>query len=244
MWNVVLARAQCGELDADDVEAIKQILAKIACSHGFFERAIRGSDDAHIGRHGRIAAHALKGTALEDAQNFRLCGGGHVADFIEEQRAAVALLKLADALGVGAGERAFFVPEEFALQQMLRNRGAVDGEKGPIATLAVAVNGARDELLPRAAFAGDERSGIAGGELADGFENLLHREAFADNAEIIIFFLEQWFVGHHFFHRARGVESIGDELLQLGHVERFEHIIVRTMLHRGDGGLGRAKCGH
>ena len=127
---------------------------------------------------------------------------------------------------------------------MLRNRGAVNGEKKAVAALAVAVNGARDKFFARAAFAGDKRGGIAGGELADGFENLLHCGALADDAEIVIFFFEQRLVRHHFFHRARGGEGVGDEFLELGHVERFEHVIVRAVFHCGDGGLGGAKRSH
>ena len=43
--------------------------------------------------------------------------GGHVADFVEKQRAAVALLELADAPPVGAGEGASLVAEQLAFQQ-------------------------------------------------------------------------------------------------------------------------------
>ena len=43
---------------------------------------------------------------------------------------------------------------------------------------------------------------------------------------------------------ARGGKGVGDEFLELGDVEGFEHVIVRAVFHRGDGGLGGAKSGH
>ena len=43
----------------------------------------------------------------------------HVADLVEEQRAAVGVLEPADAIAVGAGERPLDVAEELALQHVL-----------------------------------------------------------------------------------------------------------------------------
>ena len=59
-----------------------------------------------------------------------------------------------------AGERASFVAEQFAFQQLLGNRGAVDGEERLLAAVAVMINRAGDEFLAGAAFAGDERGGV------------------------------------------------------------------------------------
>ena len=68
---------------------------------------------------------------LQHAENLGLHQRRHVADLVEEQRAAVALLELADPLAVGAGERAFFVAEQFAFQQLLGNGRAVDRQERP-----------------------------------------------------------------------------------------------------------------
>src|ERR1039458_319541 len=68
-----------------------------------------------------MAADALEGAGLEDAQDFGLGGERHVPDFVQKNGAVVALLELADALGGGAGEGAFLVAEQFAFQQVLRD---------------------------------------------------------------------------------------------------------------------------
>ena len=72
------------------------------------------------------AAEPLELALLQNAQKFYLRGGGDVSDFVEEQRALVGQLEFAGLTGGGAGEGAFFVAEEFALEQGFGNRGAVD----------------------------------------------------------------------------------------------------------------------
>ena len=175
---------------------------------------------------------------------FVCVGGRHVADFVEENRAFVALLEFADALQGRAGERAAFVAEQFAFQELFGNGGAVDGEKRLRAALAVAVDRAGDEFLAGAAFAGDQRGGVARGDLADEFEHLLHALAATNDAEFIIRRFQERFIGDNLFHVARSLEGIGDEFLDFHRVERFEQIIIRAELHRLDGGLGGAVGGH
>src|SRR5436190_170647 len=72
---------------------------------------------------------------LEEPQDFRLRGRGHVADFVEEDGAAARLLELADPLPVGPGERPLLVPEQLALQQRLGDGRAVDGEERLVGAL-------------------------------------------------------------------------------------------------------------
>ena len=62
---------------------------------------------------------------LQHAQDLGLRARAHVADFVEEQRAAVGLLEPADPLLVGARERALLVAEELRLEQVLLQRRAV-----------------------------------------------------------------------------------------------------------------------
>src|SRR5208283_3309123 len=100
------------------------------------------------------AADALDFALLQHPQNLGLHGQRHVADFVEKDRAAVAELELADALGRRAGEGAFLVSEQLALDQILGNRGAIDRNKGPGGTMAVLENAPRHEFLAGAALAG------------------------------------------------------------------------------------------
>ena len=67
------------------------------------------------------------------AQQLGLQAGVHLADFVEQQGAAVGLLELADAAGDGAGEGALLVAEQFGFQQVLGDGGAVDGDERLVA---------------------------------------------------------------------------------------------------------------
>ena len=122
-----------------------------------------------------------KRAVLEHAQQFHLDGERHVADFIEKQGAAVGLFEAAGAAGDGAGERAFFVAEQFAFQQIFRDRAAVDGDHLLLAARAVFVHRLGDEFLAGAAFAGDQDRRVGAGDAADQFENFLQRAGNADH---------------------------------------------------------------
>src|SRR5262249_46240139 len=72
------------------------------------------------------------------------------------------------------------VTEELALQQVLGDSAAVDGDEGGVGPMAVLVNGARDELLAGARFTADQDSDRFGGNASDLLANFLHCLAHAD----------------------------------------------------------------
>src|SRR5439155_16128204 len=84
-----------------------------------------------------------------------------LANLVEEDRAGVGLLELADARGGGARERAFLVAEELALEQLGRQRRAVHLHEWPVLARRPLMNRARDQLLADAAFAADEHRHVA-----------------------------------------------------------------------------------
>ena len=163
----------------------------------------------------------------------------------EKERAAVALLELADALRKRAGERALLVAEELAFQQVFRDGGAVDGDERFALPRAVLENGARDEFLARAAFAGDENGRAGRRDLADELVDLLHRGRAADDR------LPQLIRSRLGGKRRRllpdgagDAERLEKQVLQVRNVERLEHVVVRPQFHRLDRGLRGAVGGH
>ena len=76
-------------------------------------------------RQGLVRADALKRPLAEKSQQLDLDRRVNFADFVQEQRAALRLLKPPDAPFVSAGERALLVAEQFALQQRRRQRRAM-----------------------------------------------------------------------------------------------------------------------
>ncbi len=79
----------------------------------------------------RPAADALDLMLLEDAEQLGLGLQGELGDLVQEEGAAVGQLEAADAPGEGAGEGAFFMAEELALDQSPGERGAIELDQGP-----------------------------------------------------------------------------------------------------------------
>src|SRR5581483_12351863 len=83
--------------------------------------------------------------------------------------------------GVGAGERALDVAEQFALEQRVRDRAAVDGDEWTCGSVAVIVDGPGDEFLAGATLALDQHGRPAPRHLADEFEHFHHLSTPADD---------------------------------------------------------------
>ena len=123
--DVFAPRAQRRQLERHDVQAVVEIGAKRAFGAGFRQILVGRGDHAHVDLERAAAADALDLPLLQDAQQLGLHRERHVADLVQEQRAAAGALELAAALLGGAGERARFVAEELALDQLGGHRGAV-----------------------------------------------------------------------------------------------------------------------
>ena len=139
--------------DRDDVEPIEQVFAKCAVANGATEVAMRGRDDADIHLDLLRRADRTDGTALEHVEQLRLQRRRHLADLVEEQGATVGLGEEAGAIGRRARERTFDVSKELALEELFRQRGAVEGNERSTRPLTVRVEGACDEALSGSRFA-------------------------------------------------------------------------------------------
>ena len=166
-------------------------------------------------------------------------GKRHVADLVEKQRAAVALLELADAAAVGAGEGALLVAEQLAFQQVLRDGGAVEGQERCFAPGAVLVDGPGDQFLAGAALAGDQHGDVLGRDAADGLVHLAHGRAGAENGALHVGVCGRLGDDGRFAHPPGHFERLADHSTQLLQVERLEQVVVGALLHRLDGRVRR-----
>ena len=118
--QIVRALAQRRHVNRDDVEAIEQVLAERAAGDLLLEVLVGGGDDPHVHLDDAVAAEPLELLLLQHAQHLGLRLQAHVADLVEEDRALVGLLELADLPIGGAGERALLVAEQLRLDQLVR----------------------------------------------------------------------------------------------------------------------------
>src|SRR6185312_6779175 len=109
--------AQRRQLDADDVDAVIEVAAELAARHLVLEVAVGGEEHAGAGADLLASAEAEEAAVLQQLQQLVLQAELEFADLVEEEGSAVGLLDAAGLAGEGAGEGAFFVAEELALEQ-------------------------------------------------------------------------------------------------------------------------------
>ncbi|GBD29002.1 hypothetical protein HRbin32_00086 [bacterium HR32] len=170
------------QLDGYHAEAVEQVLAEAAVPDGLPQVLVGGCDDAHVHPHGFVAPHPLEGALLQDPEQLHLHGGAHVADFVEEDGAAVRGLELPHAAPHRAGEGTLLVSEQLRLQERLRDGAAVDGHEGSVGPRALVVDGPGEDLLARARLPVDEDRGVRGRHRRGHPQHLLHLRGRAHDA--------------------------------------------------------------
>src|SRR5262249_43974675 len=118
---------------------------------------------------------------LQDAQELLLHVEVHLADLVEEERAPRRDLEETLLVLVGAGERAFRVAEELALEERLGDRAAVLRVEAAAAARRVAVDRARDELVARARLAADEDRHVERDHAVERLEEVIHARRARDD---------------------------------------------------------------
>src|SRR5258708_15087765 len=177
--NIFFALAQGRYEEGNHVEAIKKIFAEVAPRYFFFQILVGRSDDPHIDGDSLFAADGREALLFQCAQDFRLSFQTHVSDFIEKERATVRLLKFSFLVGCRPGEGSAMVAEEFTLDQVLGNRGAVDLDKSLVASQALRVNGVRHQFLTGPGFTINQDTTVGGRHQANLLAQGLHGNAVA-----------------------------------------------------------------
>src|SRR5439155_7049763 len=132
--NVCGAVAERGNEERNDIETIKEILAKPAVQDFLFEIFVGGGDDADVDTTGLVRPDRFEALLFEYTQHFGLRAETHIADFVEKESPTVRLLKLAYFVVACAGEAALDMAEKFRLNEFFGNRRAIDfNERGFVA---------------------------------------------------------------------------------------------------------------
>ena len=181
--QVAQALAQWRQPDRQHVQAVVEVGAEAAVGHHRRQVAAGGGDHAHVDPLHLVAAERLDLLLLQHAQQLALQRERHVADLVEEQRAAVGELELAvAALAIGARVRAGRHAEELGLEQALGHRGDVDADERPRRAQARGMDRLREHLLAGAGLA-EQQHRARGGRHAPRLPlDLEHRRAAADEA--------------------------------------------------------------
>ena len=139
-------------------------------------------NDAHIDILRLVAANPLEGTLLQHTQQLDLHRQRHIADLVEEQRAAIGQLEAPGAAGNGTGKGTLLMAEQFTFQQLSWNSTTVDRHKRAFAALGVIVQVTRHHFLASTGLAQDQHTGIGIGDLLHHLPNLPDSPTGADQA--------------------------------------------------------------
>ena len=230
--DVVLALAQRRDMDREDIDSVKEVVAETAVGDHALEVLIGRGDQPEIGGQRLGVTDRAVFALLQHAQHLGLNAEREVADLVEEQAAAVGDLEHAFLAGHRAGEGALDVAEQLALQQVLAQRIAVHRDERFVLAQAVVVDGARDQLLAGAAFAGEQHRRIGRRALRHQPVDRLHLRARSDDV------LEPVFRGHLaleidiFLQELPPFERALHYQLEFVRFERLGDVIEGAELHR------------
>src|SRR4051812_6694545 len=105
---------------------------------------------------GGVVANRADLSLLERAEQLHLQGHGQLSDLVEKECPVIRFLEQAAAGFHRAGERAAYVAEQFALEQVLWNRPAIDRDEGGLRARSRVVYQTRDQFFAGAALSSDE----------------------------------------------------------------------------------------
>src|SRR6516225_4480117 len=155
-WDHDAAFAERLDRQVYDVEPVEQVLAELSVTDRVQEIGVGGGDNTNVDVEGSGLAERRDFAVIEEAEQFGLEVEAHLADLVEEQRAAGSATDESELVAVGAGKGAAAVAEQLALEQLARNGRAVEGDERPLSAVGEVVNRPRENLLAGAALACDK----------------------------------------------------------------------------------------
>src|SRR5690606_6766225 len=168
------------EMDLDRVQPVEQVLAEPALVDLATDVDVRRTDHTHIDTLRPRRTDALELAGLEHAQQLRLLAGRHVPDLVQEERAPVRELEIADTVGAGIRERALHMPEQLGLEDAVADPAGVDDDERSLGPRRGRVQPPRDDLLARAVLARDQDVRIRRPDPLDQLQDRTHRTRAGD----------------------------------------------------------------
>ena len=166
----------------------------------------------------------------------------HLADLVEEEGAAARQLEVAPTRLGRPGERAPAVAEELGLEQLLGDRGAIDGDERLLAPRTREVKRPGEQLLADARLAMDQHRRVDLGDLVQEREDLQHLRALRNQVrqgEPLLVASERLAT---LVAQVAELERPPQDQQDLVRLERLDQVVLRTEpggLYRGADGAVR-----
>ena len=177
--DLVRPFAQRRKVEVDRVDPVVKVLPELTFLHHLLQILVSGTDEPYVYRDGLRVADPCYAAVLDDPEQLGLKVEGNVADLVKEEGAAVRLLEFADVVGVGIGECALHMTEEFALEQSLGQGTCIHADHLSEGTFRPAVYLSRQHILSRTVFAGNQDICEGRGELVHVLSDQRHARTVA-----------------------------------------------------------------
>ena len=229
--------------DRHHLEPMVEITAEGARGNRILQVPVRGRENTDVDPCRRVGTDTGYFPGFQHPQELDLRRHRHVADLVEKQRASVGVFKLTDAVAGGVGERAPHMAEEFALQNVLAERGTVEGNEGLVLPRAVLMDGLGHEFFSGAGLTLNEHGRIGRGDSLEPFNQSEHLPTRSDDPlkpELLVETAVQLKV---LPLEADTSGCLLDSGPQVGKVERFLQVGKSPLLHGGYRGRNGAMAG-
>ena len=154
------------------------------------------------------------------------------------------MLEQSGFVGARARECAADMTEELGLEEVLRNRRAVDADERAVRSRARPMDRARDDFLPGAAFTGDEHGRIVLGNARHQGQRLAHGAALGDQAALGGTGGQLRLEACHFFPQPFPLLRLAQRQDDFIGPKRLGQVVVGALFHGRDRGVLAAVCAH
>src|SRR5258706_9458498 len=159
--NIIHTFAQRRNLNRENIQPIKKVHAKSTVVNFPFKIFVGSCDDPNVRLDRAVSPDAFKLPLLQHPQERHLYLRAKLCDLVKKDRAAVSRLEPPHSLLERTSESAFLVTEQFAGNQLRRQRGAIHFDQCPRRTFRAAMNGVRDQFFASSSFTRDQDGGVS-----------------------------------------------------------------------------------
>ena len=172
--NIFPTLPQSRKSDMHSIDSVIEVLPKPTFPYQLLQVHIGRADEPDIHRDSLASAHPHYAAALDYPQQLGLQMQRNVADFIQEQRPAIGLFKLAYVIRVRIRKSALHVAKQFALEQRLCYGTGINSHHWLLTPEAVRVNLPCQHILASTILTGNQDRRIRGCNLIDGLLDHSH----------------------------------------------------------------------
>src|SRR5580704_2997155 len=183
--NLFLALAQRWNLHGEGVEAIVEILAQTLVGERLGNVDVGCGQNADVDFDDGAAAEAGELLILQHVQKFRLQKGRHLANFVEQNGSAVAQFEFTRFGVVCSREGALLVAEQFALEEVGGNGGAIYFQERAMGAWGKLVDQASENFLAGATLAEQEHGDVDVRDQRGLRANLAHLRTGGDEEDVV-----------------------------------------------------------